>query len=134
MRHYTRLTLISTDHIPGHWRQVGSKPVLIDWEQSRFGPLYLDLPSLFNEKTVGAYYKALASRGVDISPAEFSEKFVSLSRYLGFRYMSVGLVGWPDGKNLGAGKDYWEKSGRRFFGKCLEIAMHGYPRPQLGGA
>jgi hypothetical protein len=126
-----RLTLINTDLTPSHWRQIQGKPVLIDWEQSRFGPLYLDLPNMFTDKTIGAYYQALARWGVTIPLDEFSAKFVSFSRYLGFRYMSVGLSGWPDGKNLRLGKEYWQKSGKRFFELCLEVAIHGYPPPEL---
>lgn len=131
MEDTSRLTLINTDLIPSHWRQIHGKPVLIDWEQSRFGPLYLDLPNMFNDKTISAYYKALASRGVNIPVDEFSSRFVSLSRYLGFRYMSVGLSGWPDGKNLRLGETYWQKSGKRFFELCLEVAIHGYPKPEI---
>lgn len=127
----TNLTLISTDLIPGHWRQVDHAPVLIDWEQARFGSLYLDLPNMFNEKTVDAYYQALVHLGVEIAANEFANKFASLSRYLGFRYMSVGLEGWPDGRNIRPDKEYWEKSGKQFFDKCLEIAMYGYPKPAL---
>lgn len=86
---------------------------------------------MFNEKTVDAYYQALVHLGVEIAANEFANKFASLSRYLGFRYMSVGLEGWPDGRNIRPDKEYWEKSGKQFFDKRLEIAMYGYPKPAL---
>jgi fructosamine-3-kinase len=122
-------TLISTDLTPSHWRQIAGKPVLIDWEQSKFGPLYLDLPNLFNEKTVQHYYSALRKFGMEIPKGTFAKNFVSLSRYLGFRYMTVGFSFWL-GTNV-LGQDYWQSSGAVFFEKCLEIAQSGYPTPFL---
>ena len=122
-------TLISTDLTPGHWRQIAGAPVLIDWEQSKFGPLYIDLPNMFNDKTIKDYYCALRTLDVSISADTFADKFVSLSRYLGFRYMTVGFSFWL-GTNT-PGQDYWRSSGAVFFEKCLQIAQTGYPRPEL---
>lgn len=122
-------TLIHTDLTPAHWRQIAGKPVLIDWEQAKFGPLYLDLPNLFNEKTVQHYYSALRTFGMEIPKGTFAHNFVSLSRYVGFRYMTVGFSFWL-GTNLPS-QDYWQSSGAAFFEKCLEIAQSGYPTPFL---
>lgn len=122
-------TLINTDLTPAHWRQIAGKPVLIDWEQSKFGPVYLDLPNLFNEKTVQHYYSALRKFGMEIPKGTFAQNFVSLSRYLGFRYMTVGFSFWL-GTNV-PGQEYWQSSGAVFFEKCLAIAQSGYPTPFL---
>ena len=122
-------TLIHTDLTPSHWRQIAGKPILIDWEQSKFGPLYLDLPNLFNEKTVQHYYSALRKFGVEILKETFAKNFVSLSRYVGFRYMTVGFSFWL-GTNV-LGQAYWQSSGAVFFEKCLAIAQSGYPTPFL---
>lgn len=122
-------TLISTDLTPSHWRQAGGSPILIDWEQARFGTLYLDLPNMFNHKTIKHYYRELANAGVDISEDEFKSRFSLLSRYLGFRYMTVGFSYWkgkPDRDD-----EYWKLSGESFFTKCLDIAQNGYPKPKL---
>lgn len=129
--HPERLTLISTDLTPSHWRQRKGQPVLIDWEQSCYGPLYLDLPNMLNEKTVGPYYRALVENGVNISPRKFAANFSLMSRYLGFRYMTVGLEYWQNRLASNLPDNYWETSGERFFQKCLHIAQHGYPEPEL---
>jgi len=81
MGHPQQHTLISTDMTPSHWRQRAGEPVFIDWEQARYGPLYLDLPNMFNDKTVKHYYHALLECGVTVDREEFADKFASLSRY-----------------------------------------------------
>ena len=129
LRQGRHLTLISTDMTPSHWRQLSGRPVFIDWEQARFGPLYLDLPNMFDHTTVRHYYAALLGCGISVPRDEFADSFTSLSRYLGFRYLSVGLEFWLGTNTLGS--DYWESAGASFFEKCLQIARVGYPRPDL---
>jgi hypothetical protein len=85
--------------------------------------------NLFNEKTVQHYYSALRKFGVEIPKGTFAQNFVSLSRYVGFRYMTVGFSFWL-GTNV-LGQEYWQSSGAVFFEKCLEIAQSGYPTPLL---
>ncbi|MEI6481535.1 MAG: aminoglycoside phosphotransferase family protein [Candidatus Saccharibacteria bacterium] len=127
----SNLTLISTDLTPSHWRQRNGEPVLIDWEQARFGPIYFDLPNMLNDQTVKYYYSELVRLGWTIPEDEFAEKFSVLSRYLGFRYMTVGLDYWLDKLSENLAGNYWETVGEKFFHKCLDIAQNGYPKPIL---
>ena len=39
------------------------QPYLIDWDQARYGPFYLDLVNLFTPQAVSLYYNALAQAG-----------------------------------------------------------------------
>ncbi|MGH8515358.1 MAG: hypothetical protein ACREV8_15745, partial [Gammaproteobacteria bacterium] len=85
----------NVDLIPDHiwlWR---GRACFIDWEQSSYGPLYLDLPNAFNVETVLTYRDALARRGHRIPEVEFLERFHAISSYMGLRYL--GFVLWQVG-------------------------------------
>jgi len=123
------LTLINPDFAPDHYLQKEDKIVFIDWEASCFGIPYFDLPNMFNHETARHYYDQLVKEGVDISQDEFSKKFVSLSRYLGFRFMVVGLSQWRNSLDKSLPDDYWQRNGEKFFHTCLDVAQNGHPAP-----
>lgn len=61
---------------------------------------------------------ALADAGYAIPPAEFIERFREVGRYMGLRYLEVGL------RACQAGGEQWQQ-GRWFFHYCLTLARHG---------
>ncbi len=87
----TSLTLINTDLIPEDIRSIDGHPIFIDWSQATFGSFYLDLPNYFSVETVLCYRDALVQFGLDIHPALFMERFNEIGRYMGLRYLEVGL-------------------------------------------
>jgi Phosphotransferase enzyme family len=112
------LTLINTDITPEHLRLARGKPCIIDWDQANYGSLYLDLPNVFSVETVLLYRDALARHGLDIAPTDFLERFREVGRYMGLRYLEVGLLNWRD-----RGEDWSHQ--RRFLYFCLTIALRG---------
>ena len=112
------LTLINTDITPEHLRLARGKPCIIDWDQANYGSLYLDLPNVLSVETVLLYRDALARHGLDIAPTDFLERFREVGRYMGLRYLEVGLLNWRD-----RGEDWSHQ--RRFLYFCLTIALRG---------
>ncbi|CAF1306234.1 unnamed protein product, partial [Didymodactylos carnosus] len=90
----TSLTLINTDLIPGDTRSIDGRPILIDWDQAAYGSFYVDLPNYFSVETALCYRDALAELGLDILPAVFMDHFHEVRRYMGLRYLEVGLQAW----------------------------------------
>ena len=112
------LALINTDITPAHVRVARGRPCFIDWEQANFGPLYLDLPNLLSVESALLYRDALARHGHDIPPTEFLERYREVGRYMGLRYLEVGLLNW---RNRGAD---WPRQ-RWFLYFCLTLALRG---------
>ncbi len=112
------LTLINTDLNPAHLRLARGKPCFIDWDQANYGSLYLDLPNVFSVETVLLYRDALARHGLEIAPADFLERYREVGRYMGLRYLEVGLLNWRD-----RGDD-WPLQ-RLFLYLCLTLALRG---------
>ena len=112
------LTLINTDITPAHVRLARGRPCFIDWEQANHGPLYLDLPNLLSVETALLYRDALTRHGHEIPPAEFLERYREVGRYMGLRYLEVGLLNW---RNRGAD---WPRQ-RWFLYFCLTLALGG---------
>lgn len=112
------LTLINTDITPAHLRLARGKPCLIDWDQANYGSLYLDLPNVFSVETVLLYRDALARHGLEIAPADFLERYREVGRYMGLRYLEVGLLNWRD-----RGADWPHQ--RWFLHFCLTLALRG---------
>jgi hypothetical protein len=69
-------------------------PVFIDWDQVAFGSFYLDLPNYFSVATALCYRDALTQLNLDIHPALFMDCFYEIGRYMGLRYLEVGLQAW----------------------------------------
>jgi hypothetical protein len=114
----TSLTLLNVDLIPDHIRLWRGRACFIDWEQSSYGTLYLDLPNAFNVETALAYRDALARHGHAIPETEFFERFHAVSPYMGLRYLGYSLWQWEQG---GAERE----RGRWFLYYCLHLALHG---------
>lgn len=114
----TSLTLLNVDLIPDHIRLWQGRACFIDWEQSSYGPLYLDLPNAFTVETALAYRDALARHGYAIPEVEFMERFHEVSRYMGLRYLGFSLWQWAQG---GAERE----RGRWFLYYTLSLALHG---------
>lgn len=112
------LTLINTDFNPSHLRLARGKPCFIDWDQAHYGSLYLDLPNIFSVETALFYRDALARHGLAIAPADFLERFREVGRYMGLRYLEVGLLHW---RHRG---DDWPHQ-RWFLYYCLTLALRG---------
>lgn len=124
----TTLTLINTDLTPNHIRSIDGHPVFIDWDQAAFGSFYLDLPNYFSIETVLCYRDALSEFGFDIPPALFMENFHEVGRYMGLRYLEVGLQAWRHHYNQVSEQNnndsewnfqHW------FFQYCLHMALNG---------
>ncbi len=111
-------TLINTDLHPDHIRLHGTRPVFIDWEQACYGPLYLDLVNYFTLETALLYRDALAAAGHAIDTTVYMQRFREAGRYMGLRYLEVGLLNWL------AGGAAW-RQGRWFFHYCLSMALGG---------
>jgi hypothetical protein len=112
------LTLLNVDLIPDHIRLWRDSACFIDWEQSSYGTLYLDLPNAFNVETALAYRDALAQHGHAIAVADFMERFHAVSPYMGLRYLGFSLWQWAQG---GAER----ARGRWFLYYTLHLALHG---------
>ncbi len=134
----TSLTLINTDLVPEDIRSIDGCPVYIDWDQAAYGSFYIDLPNYFSIETALCYRDALAELGLDIPPAVFMENFHEVGRYMGLRYLEVGLQAWRrhynqemEQNNSGTQQttksidDNEWKSQYWFFHYCLEMALNG---------
>jgi aminoglycoside phosphotransferase (APT) family kinase protein len=117
--------VISSDLTPDHIRLApDGVAVFIDWEQARYGPLFIDLVNFFDAESVGVYRTALAAEGVEIDEREFMELFSRVGHWMGLRYLEVGLLAWQ----LPADDPEWMdvRTGlRQFFDLCLNLALHG---------
>ena len=112
------LTVLNVDLTPAHIRLWQGKACFIDWEQSSYGTLYLDLPNHFNVETVLAYRDALARYGHEIPVPEFMERFHEVGRYMGLRYLGVSLWQWAQGGEQ-------RRQGRWFLYYTLHLALYG---------
>jgi len=91
---------------------------IIDWEQSSYGSLYLDLPNHFTVETALVYRNALARHGYSIPVVEFLERYHEVGRYMGLRYLGHALDLWAHG---GAQR----RHGRWFLYYTFSLALFG---------
>jgi aminoglycoside phosphotransferase (APT) family kinase protein len=102
------LTLMHADMQPDHVPVHQGCPYFIDWEQARYGTFYIDLPNYFTRDEARLYHQALAERGHAIRLDVFMEHYHEASRYLGFKYIGVGLWFWrAGGANRSDGVHYF---------------------------
>ena len=67
----------------------------IDWQEPKYGPFYLDLPTHFwTLERAEPYRQALAARGRDIAPSAFAAGYTLAARYVAFRYVWWNLEAW----------------------------------------
>jgi aminoglycoside phosphotransferase (APT) family kinase protein len=112
------LTVLNVDLIPDHIRLWRGAARFIDWEQSSYGSLYLDLPNHFTVETALVYRDALARHGYSIPELEFQERYHEIGRYMGLRYLGYSLWRWAQG---GAER----RQGRWFLYYTFGLALHG---------
>jgi aminoglycoside phosphotransferase (APT) family kinase protein len=112
------LTVLNVDLIPDHIRIWRGAARFIDWEQSSYGSLYLDLPNHFTVETALVYRDALARHGYSIPELEFQERFHEIGRYMGLRYLGYSLWRWAQG-----GEE--RRQGRWFLYYTFGLALHG---------
>jgi aminoglycoside phosphotransferase (APT) family kinase protein len=91
------LTLLNVDLIPDSIRCWRDGAVFLDWEQAGYGPLYLDLPNQIPLESALIYREALARAGYEIPVTVFLERYHEVGRYMGLRYIAVGLWNWLAG-------------------------------------
>jgi fructosamine-3-kinase len=91
-------TLIHNDLHPGNTLIYNNKEVyFIDWEEARYGSLYLDISLRFREASQAENYRQLVnSLGLNLSKDIFTRRFHVASRYMGLRYMSWFLQVWKE--------------------------------------
>jgi aminoglycoside phosphotransferase (APT) family kinase protein len=112
------LTLIHADVHPGHVLVADETPYFIDWDQARYGSLYLDLPNYFTLDEARLYSDALASLGYGIPEVRFVELYREASRYKCFKYLPHVLWLW----RLGGDE---RTRGRSGIAGLLESALPG---------
>jgi aminoglycoside phosphotransferase (APT) family kinase protein len=118
-------TLINSDLTPAHIR-VGPDggAVFIDWEQACYGPLFIDLVNYFTAETGGVYRQALADMGVQVEEQRFAELFSECGRWMGLRYLEVGLWAWQLPRD-DPSMEQKRKELHHFFSFCLDLALKG---------
>jgi hypothetical protein len=114
----TTLTVLNVDLIPDHIRIWRGAACFIDWQQSSYGTLYLDLPNYFTVETALLYRDALARHGHAIPVVEFLERYHEVGRYMGLRYLGYSLWRWAQG-----GEE--RRQGRWFLYYTFSLALHG---------
>lgn len=92
------LTLLHTDLSAWHVLVDQDHVYLIDWEQVRYGPCYLDLPNFFTLQTVSVYYQALCTRNAAPDYVTFLEHFHATWSFVGLKYMVPYLNDWLQGE------------------------------------
>lgn len=112
------LTLLNVDLTPAHPRLWRGEIRFIDWQQSAYGTLYLDLPNHFTVETALTYRDALARHGYEIPVLDFMERYREVGRYMGLRYLGFSLWQWGQG-----GEE--RQRGRWFLYYTLTLALRG---------
>lgn len=88
-------TLIHNDLNPGNVLVHNNDDVMfIDWEEARYGSLFLDIPMRVDRSQAGEYREVLASLGWVLPANTFEQRYRAASRYLGLRYMTWSLGAW----------------------------------------
>ncbi|RXZ78956.1 hypothetical protein EBB07_24785 [Paenibacillaceae bacterium] len=107
-------TLIHNDLNPGNVLVHNNNDVFfIDWEEARYGSLYLDVPlRCETQSKATAYREALENLGTVIPQAQFEQYHRIATRYLALRFMTWNLNVWKN--------DDWAKTGLQ---KYLEMAV-----------
>ncbi|MGM0885226.1 MAG: phosphotransferase [Bacillota bacterium] len=89
-------TLIHNDLNPGNVLVHNNTDVIfIDWEEARYGSLFLDIPlRCGTSEQLEEYRKLLSAKNIEIPDDHFNQMYAIASRYLGLRYMSWNLGAW----------------------------------------
>jgi hypothetical protein len=98
-------TLIHNDLNPGNVLVHNSTDVFfIDWEEARYGSLFLDIPlRCGSTEQVEEYRESLSAKGVEFSDSRFTQFFNVASRYVGLKYMGWNLGNWTNNSHAREG-------------------------------
>lgn len=91
-------TLIHNDLNPGNVLVHNNTDVFfIDWEEARYGSLFLDIPlRCGTSEQIEEYRGLLAANTMEFADNHFNQMYTIASRYLGLRYMSWNLGAWTN--------------------------------------
>ena len=99
------LTLVHTDIYYSHVLEYQARPYFIDWGQTRYGSLYLDIPSHFYSLEMAQIYRQeLAALSIELNPADFERNYHLAGRFVALRYVWWWLNDWKTRPNN------WNKS------------------------
>lgn len=89
-------TMIHNDLNPGNVLVHNNEDVyFIDWEEARYGSLFMDIPMRCGSlQQAQAYRACLGNIGLDIPEPHFAKLFTVASRYQGLRFMCWNLGVW----------------------------------------
>lgn len=89
-------TLIHNDLNPGNVLVRNNTDVtFIDFEEARYGSLFLDIPLRCRTfEQLEEYRRLLAAKNIELPDDHFNQMFAIASRFLGLRYMSWNLGAW----------------------------------------
>jgi hypothetical protein len=91
-------TMIHNDLNPGNVLVHNNEEVyFIDWEEARYGSLFMDIPMRCGSlQQAEDYRRYLSLFGCDIPEQQFARLFPVASRYLGLRFMCWNLGVWQE--------------------------------------
>ncbi|AIQ45197.1 hypothetical protein R70723_04270 [Paenibacillus sp. FSL R7-0273] len=89
-------TMVHNDLNPGNVLVHNNDKIrFIDWEEARYGSLFMDIPMRCRTlEQAEEYRRCLAVLGCDIPQQEYAGLFRAASRYLGLRFMCWNLGVW----------------------------------------
>jgi Ser/Thr protein kinase RdoA (MazF antagonist) len=94
------LTVLHTDLSAWHVLVEHNQAYLIDWDQARYGPWYLDLPNFFTLETASLYYRGSSDAGVAPDEATFLANFHATWAFVGLKYMIPSIQDWLQGERV----------------------------------
>lgn len=97
---HTCLTVLHTDLSAWHVLVHDGQPYLIDWDQARYGPLYLDLVNFWTPETIPIYYEALVAAGVFFPYSKFMTHYYASRVFVSLKYMVPALQEWLGGERV----------------------------------
>jgi thiamine kinase-like enzyme len=93
----TSATLVHLDINPSNVLVCQGKPYYIDWMTAHYGPFYLDLPHHHCTLEQAEHYRvALGRYGVQISRADFADRYRVAAKHIALRYMWWTLEMWEN--------------------------------------
>jgi aminoglycoside phosphotransferase (APT) family kinase protein len=90
-------TLVHLDINPSNVLVCQGKPYYIDWMTAHYGPFYIDLPHHHCTLEQAEHYRvALRRYGVNISRADFADRYRVAAKYIALRYIWWTLENWEN--------------------------------------
>ncbi|MBB6020248.1 aminoglycoside phosphotransferase (APT) family kinase protein [Paenibacillus sp. JGP012] len=94
-------TLIHNDLNPGNVlvRQ-NTEVIFIDWEEAKYGSLFLDIAMRCRTpEQMNGYRELLSAQNIEFTDHHWNQMYTIASRYLGLRYMTGNLGAWTTQPN-----------------------------------